>query len=140
MKNSILPFFLLLTAVFLYSCKKGGPSKPTSGTFKGTFKRLNADGGITAKGSVFLAINDKSNTFQLNVNESNISPHKCSGNYYVPSSGKIVFQKGPNVIVPETDRHFILDTTYTYTVTNAELNFEMVTTESNRYTYEFVRF
>lgn len=134
MKKSIWAVMLLIGVL---SCKKEY-TQPRSGIFRGTFEKSVTTSNSFETGDCTLALNDKNESFSLNVDTISTVPYACGGSYAIIDATKISFSSSH--LAPEFgDQYIILDSTFTYSFDDTRFDLTRKI-DTVVYEYKFIRY
>lgn len=138
--SKINPLLLVISLfVLAVSCNKNEVPQPTSGTYRGAFYQIYDEDTIIT-GGLSLGLSEGQKTFFVQVDSFSNYPISSNGYYSVRSNTEIFFMRGKNMQVPEPDRFMILDTSYSYVVTDTTFYFDLITEDDIQYAYRLDRF
>ena len=130
-------FIIITTFIGITSCKKT-VTQPKSGIFRGTFSKIGLNGGGEFTGDCTIALDEKNNTYRLNVDSTSNVPYKCYGTYIIIDGTKMKFHSSTG-LATGGDQYMLLDSVYTYSFDDTRFDLSKQI-DTIKYEYHFVRY
>lgn len=128
---------LIALTILLISCKKE-VTTPTSGIFRGRFEMTGFNGGGFETGACTIALNDKTRSFSLSVDDAENVPYPSSGTYVISNALEMIFAS-KQTPAPNTNPHILLDSVYSYKFDDTSFEITKII-DTIKYDYKFLRY
>lgn len=128
---------LIVLTILLISCKKE-VTTPTSGIFRGRFEMTGFNGGGIETGACTIALNDKTRSFSLSVDDAESVAYPSSGTYTISNPIEMSFAS-KQMPIANTNPHILLDPIYTCKFDDTSFEITKII-DTIKYDYKFLRY